>query len=225
MKLIQAIQDRHSVRCYLNRELGREAEQELRLAIAQYNGEGTLHNQLMANEPHAFSGFLARYGKFENVRNYIALAGKQRDGLEEACGYYGEKLVLLCQQLGLNTCWVGGTYRKGSCPVELEPEEQLVLVIALGYGEGSGRPHKTKPLEALCRTEGEMPEWFLRGMEAVQMAPTAFNQQRFFFALKGNMVQARALPGFYARVDLGIAKCHFEIGGGADDWRWREKSK
>ena len=50
-----------------------------------------------------------------------------------------------------------------------------------GYGEGHGVPHKSKPLEALCRTEGPMPDWFRRGMEAALLAPTATNQQKFRF--------------------------------------------
>ncbi len=37
------------------------------------------------------------------------MIGKKGPTLEESCGYYGERLVLLAQQLGLNTCWVAMT--------------------------------------------------------------------------------------------------------------------
>ena len=43
------------------------------------------------------------YTSFSGVKNYIALIGKKSPNLEEACGYYGEKIVLRAQQLGLNT--------------------------------------------------------------------------------------------------------------------------
>ena len=46
---------------------------------------------------------MAHYGKFENVKNYIAIVGNKND--QEKAGYYGEKIVLKCPELGLNTCW------------------------------------------------------------------------------------------------------------------------
>jgi hypothetical protein len=220
VNLWEAIEARNSVRIYTDRMIEGEVEEKLRAEIAACNLESGLAMQLCLNEPRAFSGFMARYGRFRNVRNYIALVGKAGADLDEKCGYYGEKIVLRATQLGLSTCWVGGTYKKSQTAAKVGPGEKLALVIAIGYGAVPGIPHKTKPIEALCRVEGEMPEWFLRGMQAVQLAPTAMNQQKFLFELSGNAVRAVALPGFFARVDLGIAKCHFEVGAGAGSWRW-----
>ena len=71
------------------------------------------HIQLVTDEPKAFDGFMAHYGKFSGVKNYIALIGKKGPKLEETCGYYGGKgLVLLAQQLGLNSCWVAMTLQQ-----------------------------------------------------------------------------------------------------------------
>ncbi|HBM48383.1 hypothetical protein DXA97_02890 [Clostridium sp. OF09-36] len=36
------------------------------------------------------------------------------------------------------------------------------------------------------------------------------NQQKFFFELKDGTVTAKSLRGFYSKIDLGIAKYHFE---------------
>lgn len=47
-------------------------------------------------------------------------------------------------------------------------------------------------------------------MEAVCLAPTAMNQQKFFFELKDGVVTAKDIKGFYTKTDLGIAKYHFE---------------
>ena len=71
-----------------------------------------LYIQLVKDEPKAFDSFMAHYGKFSGVRNYIAMIGKKGPDLDEKCGYYGERLVLKAQQLGLNTCWVAMTYSK-----------------------------------------------------------------------------------------------------------------
>lgn len=74
--------------------------------------ESGLHMQLVLDEPKGFDGFMAHYGKFSGVKNYIAVIGKKGRDLEEKCGYYGEKVVLYAQRLGLNTCWVALTYSK-----------------------------------------------------------------------------------------------------------------
>ena len=57
-------------------------------------------------------------------------------------------------------------------------------------------------------------------MEAALLAPTAINQQKFHFTLDGDTVRAKAGLGPCAKIDLGIVKCHFEIGAQDGDWKW-----
>lgn len=222
MELMEAIRTRHSVRAYTDRRITGDALAALQAEVTACNREGRLHIQLCLDEPAAFDSMMARYGRFENVRNYIALVGKGDATLEERCGYYGERLVLLAQQLGLNTCWVAMSFSKGKSRqhIRIDPGEKLLMVISLGYGKTGGVASRSKPIEALCRVEGAMPDWFRRGMEAVQLAPTAINQQRFSFTLEGNRVKARASAGIHTKVDLGIAKYHFERGAGDGAWSW-----
>ncbi len=112
MDIKQAMESRHSVRQYENRPIEESVLHELQKEIEDCNREGGLHIQLITNEPNAFGGFMAHYGKFYGVTNYIALIGKKGDKLEELCGYYGERLAIKAQMLGLNTCWVAMTYKK-----------------------------------------------------------------------------------------------------------------
>lgn len=220
MTLMDAIEARHSVRSYTDKKITGETLARLQAEVDACAQENGLHIELCLNETEALGSFAATYGLLRGVRNYIVLAGKPADDLEERAGYFGEKLVLRAQQLGLNTCWVGGTFRKGTVRRNLPKDVQLVCVIAVGYGANQGRPHRSKPLEKLYRCEGAVSEWFMRGVKAAQLAPTAINQQKFLFELKGNAVSARALPGPYSKVDLGIVKLHFEIGAGGNEWRW-----
>lgn len=220
MDLLEAIKSRHSVRSYTDRKIEGEVEEQLRYTIDECNRDSGLHIQLCLNEPQAFGGMMSRYGRFKNVRNYIALVGKKDGDFEEKCGYYGEKIVLRATLLGLNTCWVALTYSKGKSAAVIETGEKLLIVIAIGYGETSGVSHKVKAIEDLCRVTGVIPSWFRQGMEAAQLAPTAINQQKFLFALDGSTVKAKALSGFYAMVGLGIAKYHFEVGAGKGEWQW-----
>ena len=220
MDLMQAINARHSVRKYLDKPLERGIIAELEKEIELCNCESGLHIQLVTNEPKAFSGFMAHYGKFDGVSNYIALIGKKAKDFEEKCGYYGERLVLKAQQLGLNTCWVAMTYSKIKGAYTVDKGEKLCVVIALGYGKTQGTAHKSKTIEQTARAEENMPEWFKNGVEAALLAPTAMNQQKFMLELKENKVMAKAGSGFYTELDLGIVKYHFEIGAGKDNFEW-----
>ena len=220
MDLTQAMEQRHAVRSYEDRPIAPEAREALLESIAQCNRESGLHIQLVLDEPKGFSGLLAHYGKFSGVKNYIALIGKKSPDLDEACGYYGEKLVLRAQQLGLNTCWVAMTYSKIKTAFAVGPGEALRLVIAIGYGQTQGVSHRSKAPEEVAQADGPMPEWFRHGVQAALLAPTAMNQQKFRFTLRGDAVSAEAGLGFYSKIDLGIAKYHFELGAGAEQFHW-----
>ena len=220
MDLLQAMNARHSVRSYRQTPIEGKTKEALQAFVAQCSQESGLHLQLVLDEPNAFDGFMAHYGKFSGVRNYILLGGKKRGDLEETCGYYGEKIVLNAQTLGLNTCWVALTYSKGKAAVQLGPGEKLCLVIAIGYGTADGVPHKSKPRERVMHVETDPPEWFIRGVDAALLAPTAMNQQKFMFSLNGSTVTAKAGLGFYSKIDLGIAKYHFELGAGRENFCW-----
>lgn len=220
MDIIQAMQERQSVRQYKKQPLGEDVISELQAEISECNRESGLHIQLVTNEPKAFDGFMAHYGKFSGVTNYIALIGKKDNSLEEKCGYYGERLVLKAQQLGLNSCWVAMTYSKIKSAYSVAPGEKLCIVIALGYGETQGVSHKIKAPADVSETNGAAPDWFEQGVRAALRAPTAMNQQKFKFILNGNTVQSKAGSGFYTKIDLGIAKYHFEIGAGKENFEW-----
>lgn len=176
--------------------------------------------QLCIEEPKAFDSFMANYGKFSNVKNYIVIVGKKGEYFQEKCGYYGEKVVLKAAELGLNTCWVALTFSKGSTVCKIEKGEKLCCVIALGYGETQGVARKSKSIEELSKVDGVMPGWFKKGVEAACLAPTAMNQQKFLITLEGNEVKAKALTAFYSKLDLGIVKYHFELGAGKENFKW-----
>ena len=220
MDLIQAMQERHSVRAYTDRPIERKTAEKLRDFVRRCAGESGLRLELVTDEPTAFDGPMAHYGKFFGVRNYIVLAGKKAPDLDERCGCYGEKIVLYAQTLGLNTCWVALTYKKGAVRVQLAPGEKLCVVIAVGYGVNNGVPHKSKPIESVMQPEGTPPDWFSAGVEAALLAPTAMNQQKFVFSLKEDRVSVKPGLGFYSKVDLGIVKYHFELGAGDVPFQW-----
>lgn len=220
MDMIEAMAGRHSVRSYIEKKIDAEIIRELNREIALCNEEGGLHIQLITDEPKAFTGMRAHYGKFRNVQNYITLVGTKAPDLHERIGYYGERVLLKATSLGLQSCWVAMTFNKGKSAGVIEKNEKLVCVLALGYGETEGVPHKNKPMEELYQVHGQVPEWFLLGMKGAMMAPTAMNQQKFLFTLQEDQVTAKTTGGFFSDVDLGIVKYHFELAAGVDNFRW-----
>ncbi|MBQ7688314.1 MAG: nitroreductase [Clostridia bacterium] len=221
MDYLEAMTARHSVRSYENRPLPPEIVGELERQIEEINAQSGLHIQLVTNEPKAFDSAMAHYGKFSGVTNYFALVGKKGPALEESCGYYGEKLVLAAQAMGLNTCWVALTFKKVPGAYTVEKGEKLLLVIALGYGKTQGAAHRSKAPEELADLKNDAPAWFSDGVKAAALAPTAVNQQKFRFFYDNGKVAAEAGRGFYTKTDLGIAKLHFELGAGKGKDIWK----
>ena len=223
MELIEAIAQRHSVRRYTDRPIETAKIATLRSAIEKANAESGLNIQLVLNEPKAFASKIHTYGTFSGVSNYLVMAAPKGKDWEEKVGYYGEQIVLLAQTLGLRTCWVGLTYKKIDEAFQLRPGEIVHCEIALGYGAEEGKQHPIKPAGKFYEAEGEVPDWFKAGLDAALLAPTAVNQQKFKFILRsGNKVETKTFfsPWGYTQIDLGIVKCHFEIGAGKENFEW-----
>lgn len=226
MTLLEAIDARHSVRHYISKPLSQDIIDAIQAKIDACNREGNLHIQLVLNEIKGFSGMMA-YGSFSGVENYIVMAGHRSDDLDERIGYFGEQIVLLAQQLGLGTCWAGLSYRKVKGTYTLAPDEKLACMISLGYPDDAGRKHKRKSVADVSNVSSVTPLWFERGVQAALKAPTAVNQQKFYFEYVGeqdgvSLVRARRLFSVvgYTKMDLGIVKLHFEIGAGKENFKW-----
>ena len=212
MEIIELMKERHSVRQYTDKKIEKEKREVLNALIAKINQKAGLHIQIIYDEPKCFNSMMAHYGKFDGVNNYIALV-REKSKPDEALGYYGEQIVLKAQELGFNTCWVAMTH--GKSKAQIDKGEKLVCLISLGYGKTAGAAHKSKKLSEVCNYKKDMPEWFLSGMEAALLAPTAMNRQKFYFELlPDNSIKITCGRGLYTKLDLGIVKYHFEVVSG-----------
>ncbi len=89
----------------------------------------------------------------------------------------------------------------------------LVISIAIGYGKDQGRERKSKDVSQVSQASGNRPAWFDEGVRMALLAPTAINQQKFMIRLnEDESVTFVDKGGPFSKVDLGIVKCHFEIG-------------
>lgn len=223
----RAIELRCSRRAYLPKPL--EFADQLREQMEIYNQQSGLRIRLVENDQEVFKRISAGYGMFSGVRHFFVMVGKQSEpNLYEKVGYWGERLVLDATLLGLGTCWIGGTFHKEICEekIGLLQEEELVCTIVVGHVPNKltmkehmvrmALRHAKKPIDELYSAQEISPD-FLKGMRAVQKAPSALNQQPVHFLYRGNTVFPQ-VPGKnnMQRVDLGIAMLHFEVGSRAD---------
>ena len=214
MSQIDTIKARHSVRNYENKKIEKDKADKIRARIEELNKEGKLHLQFIEDAGKTYNKLMNKVAGLGSAPSVIACVGKEDETLEQRIGYYGEKLVLFIQELGLNTCWAG-MFNKKNIGAEVADGEKLVISIAVGYGKTNGKPRKSKNPEQVTEAEGERPEWFDKGVEMALLAPTAINQQKFVIRLnKDESVDFIDKGGIFSQVDLGIVKCHFEIGAG-----------
>ena len=213
-----ALEQRHSVRQFTDKAIDADTVKDLQDEVDKVNRESGLTIQLEVNETEAFQAGQTSYGNFSGCRNYFVLTGPK--GKDEEIGYYGEKLVLKAQELGLNTCWVAMTYKKSSAKGTVKPGEKRYMVIALGYGKTQGVPHKSKQMSDVSDYKEGDPDWYRDGVKAALLAPTAINQQKFRFTRNGGKVSVKAGFGFYTDIDLGIVKYNFEVGAGKGTEVW-----
>ncbi len=212
MTELEALRERHSVRSYQHKKISAEDAKVLNELIAKCNEEGNIHLQLL-DAGDSFKRLLSKVMGLATAPSVIACVGKDDETLDERIGYYGQKVVLCAQQLGLNTCWAG-TYNAKSVPAEIKSGERLAIVIAIGYGQNNGRVRKSKTIEQVFRGNiNEMPDWVKKGAEAALLAPTAINQQKFEIVMhEDNQVEIVDKGGVLSKIDKGSVKHNFEGG-------------
>lgn len=212
MSEIEAIKERHSVRNYEAKKIEADKVEKIRAKIEELNKEGNLHLQFMVDAGKTYNKLFNKVAGLGSAPSVIACVGIDDETLEQRVGYYGEKLVLFIQELGLNTCWAG-TFNQKNIGAEVGDGEKLVISIAVGYGKDKGKPHKSKSPEQVIEAKGDRPYWFNKGVDMALLAPTAINQQKFTIRLnEDESVDFVDKGGIFSQVDLGIVRCHFEIG-------------
>lgn len=218
MDLKEAMEQRHMVRRYTARPIPAELVKQLNDRTAKMNEVYGTSITLKTEDTRAFNA-LIKLILAKGVRNYFIMAGKDTPGLDERLGYCGAELMLYAQTLGLNTWWVGGTFNR-KLMTEMSSGSRVVGVIAVGYGQNQGVPHKSKTAEQVSRYDGDVPEWFRQGIDGALLAPTALAKQAFVITGSGKEVSIKCDNGIFTGVDTGLVKYHFELGAGKHNFEW-----
>lgn len=215
-----AIENRISRRKFEKEKITVQEKEKIISLINRLNEVSGLNMSFVEDGSSAFGSLRKSYGLFTNVRSLILMKGKKDDkNLREKIGYYGEDLVLDITDLGLGTCWVGGTFDKNE--ISIDSNEELVCVIVLGKVKlpsmkekliRSASHRNIKSLEERITSDQPLPQWLQKGMKAVLLAPSARNTQKVMFKYESNILSAQIINDYSMDlIDLGIAKKHFEI--------------
>lgn len=208
------------VRQYTDKAIPADIVELINARIAENNKKYDLELALAVGNSDGIGG-MAKLLLSRTVNNYIVLAGADAPELDEKLGYCGADLILYAQTLGLNTWWVGGMFNgKGALKNLSNKEVRVNGVIAIGYGRTQGVPHKSKTAAEISEYNGDAPQWFVDGVDALLYAPTALNKQPYVVKGEGNKVSISAGDGHFSGIDLGIGKYHFEVGAGRENFEW-----
>lgn len=233
MITVETIRERHSVREYDGKPLAQAEFDALGVVVEECARESGLDIQLVGDNPEVFN-VIVRFGLIHGCRTHVAFVvddAKAGDttkaAVDEVIGYWGQKIVLAAQDMGLNTCWCALCSRKKSRAVVV-PGKKVRLVIAVGHGKTQGIPRKTKSVGALSSVEcAKAPAWFAAAMEAAQLAPTAMNNQNFKITLlsDGKTVRIEAPQSGLNVINEGIVRRNFEIAANESgaDWHWERE--
>lgn len=230
MEKLELLEQRRSVRAYSPESVPDEALGHLRAEVSYINShEAGLRFQIITGDPEPFKDFDRSYGSFRNVRNYLAaVIDTASPDVRERAGYFAERFTIKAVGLGLGTCFIGGTYRKGSVKAQLRAGEQVLFVVAFGIPENKERmlARLTSKVFHMRRMaprdffnpvgEAEIAEdefhFLPDGLKAIACAPSSLNKRPVRVELKEGFLRAfvqKETPE--SLVDLGIAKFNFNF--------------
>ena len=220
MDMKQAMRQRHTVRKFTDKPIPAGVVEQLNGRVCANNERFGLDIALKMGDESAIPGALKLFFA-KGARNYFVLAADERPGFAEDLGYASADLMLFAQTLGLNTWWIGGTYNRKSVAQDAAGKKVTGIVV-VGYGAEQGKPHKSKSAADVSAYDGAAPQWFVDGVEAALLAPTALNKQAFKITGAGNKVAIADTGSPMPGTDLGIVKYHFELGAG-NVFEWADK--
>jgi hypothetical protein len=173
---------------------------------------------------------LGTYGIIRGAPCFLAGAVRDGPGAREDYGFALERIVLALTAMGLATCWLAGTYRRGGFADRLSLADDEILPAVTPIGNPAARPSLTDAVMRAGAGSSRRRAWedlftisreeagpWAPCLEAVRRSPSATNGQPWRIAKEpGRPVFHLGLAGpaserSVRRLDAGIAMCHFAL--------------
>lgn len=239
--IIELIKKRTSVRTYetlpISQEVLKSFESKMKHIQEEMPIKAKFHLMHTQDQPGDTNKKVGTYGVITGATTYIVTTLDQTETDAVAFGYFFEKVILLATDLGLDTCWLGGTFKKSDfSQVKVSEEVYIPIVTPLGIRKQKPRvfesamravvgANKRKPWEEIFFDGNrETPLTALKAdayqvpLEMVRLGPSASNKQPWRIIKNGgdfhfflSRTKGYAATKFDMQLnDMGIAKCHFE---------------
>ena len=242
MKIENIIRQRYSVRTYSSKQV----DENLRTQIMEYaesieNPFGPDVRYKWLDKKQLPKGEkLGTYGIIQGTDLYLGTAVPEHENAMEALGYSFEKLVLHLTDMGLGTCWLGGTFNRKAFTEAMELKEGEIFCIVSPVGYPAEKKSLIEKMMRLGSKGDKRNGWemhFFNGdfqtpltkddaggyelpLEMVRLAPSAVNRQPWRIVMKDGAfhffekhTREDEVPAMIDmhRIDLGIAMCHFHM--------------
>ncbi|KRL61848.1 nitroreductase family protein [Lactobacillus psittaci] len=206
--MIGATKKRRTVRKFKKDAVAVNKLDALYERVAFLNKKYGVHIKIVEGQADAIPWYL-KFFYAKNAKNYIVLTGNQES--QQTLGYVGADLMLYLKTMGVDSWFIGDTFNKR----KLEKRYHLPVqaIIEFGYAQTEPLAHKIKDITEVV-TPGEYPSWYLAGVYAALLAPTAFNRQNFIFSYQNHLVSLKVTDSPYADLERGILKYNFELASG-----------
>ena len=215
---LKAIDVRCSRRTFKNSFLDDDTKQVIRDMIDYVNKKANLNFVFFDDARFAFN-------IHSGMASMIAVCGPDTIPAREACGYYGETIVLQCAYHSIGTCWVG-TFNENKVLEKLDLPKgiRLYCVIALGkVGQSKSfkekmmykATHKNcKPYQKMFEVcDEKLPDEIVFAMKQVEKAPSAVNRRPVKFKYENGVMSAYVDEPYSDKsIDFGIAQLHYQLG-------------
>ena len=218
---IKAIDIRCSRRTFRNIALDENSKNVIKDLVNHINEKVGLHFVFFDDARFAFN-------LQTGMTSMIAVCGDDNIPSREACGYYGETIVLQCAYHGISSCWVG-SYNENKVleMLDLPKGVRLYCVIALGYASKNksikekvmynATHKKSKPYQKMIEAcDEKLPEEYAFAMQQVEKAPSSVNRRPVKFRYENGVISAGVDEPYSDKsIDFGIAQLHFQLGAAA----------
>nr|WP_312578940.1 nitroreductase family protein [Sedimentibacter sp.] len=239
----ELIKTRTSTRTFDSKSIDKKILQQFNDYISEINSEAKIkarfklisNDDIVDNEPKK----LGTYGVISGTNSYIIgiLDKDEKNAVE--FGFLFEKIILFATDLGLQTCWLGGTFNKNDfeqkssllenefipiiSPVGIKRDKPRALEITMRAIAGSNKRKSwselffdkdiSLPLTEICSGKYNIP------LEMVRLGPSASNKQPWRIIKENELyhfflcrTKGYGVANFdIQKNDLGIAMCHFEL--------------
>ncbi|MCP4761212.1 MAG: nitroreductase [archaeon] len=226
--------------------------EEIKTPFSQYADKYKLQliemKGLDPNEKHK----LGTYGFIKGPQHFlVGLINKVKKKGDESTvnieynredfGYLFEKIILKLTDMGLGTCWMGGTFDYAGFSEQINRRKDEVIAALTPIGYINKRRAKEKVIRTFARAKKRIP-WetiFFEGnfdsplekvkagnysnlLEMVRLGPSASNKQPwrvvkeigkniFHFYVLRTNDKLGSNYNKFRRLDIGIAVCHFDL--------------